>query len=393
MMPRGDAAISSVSRILPANKSTTSVMDCKNIFLFLVLVAPLNAFGGVEDLIDDLLLKELRTENDGLFSISWAFSSEGGVIKVAEMDLVGDDRKEILYTRSTQLRRRETRTWIQIYYQPEGKDDYVGLGGEILLGEFHKKEDGKSIFLKASEGKNDDTPDEPAFTETLVIQEVTPGGIKNKTIRIDGNSDTQTKEMWKSALFTGEESSIAFMNGLGFSGEMPTFRWISLKDYLEGGEWKVDHVSDWSSLNEFSIEGASWSVHTESITPSFLQIGRHVRDRLREQVRRQDEFRIPYKDIDFPEGYLSPRLALQLLLGKMGAAEKTPGTGDKTSTTSREPGHGDGQLDSENFRRPVKQRPEPAETAFPASSIRWTLVAGLIVVGLGVLRTVFRMRK
>src|SRR5215217_2765365 len=213
MMPRGDAAISSVSRILPANKSTTSVMDCKNIFLFLVLVAPLNAFGGVEDLIDDLLLKELRTENDGLFSISWAFSSEGGVIKVAEMDLVGDDRKEILYTRSTQLRRRETRTWIQIYYQPEGKDDYVGLGGEILLGEFHKKEDGKSIFLKASEGKNDDTPDEPAFTETLVIQEVTPGGIKNKTIRIDGNSDTQTKEMWKSALFTGEESSIAFMNG------------------------------------------------------------------------------------------------------------------------------------------------------------------------------------
>lgn len=367
-------------------------MNYKSTFLFLVLIVPFNAFGSVEKLIDDLLAKELSETNDGLFPVSWAYSNEGGVIKYAEMDLVGDDRKEILYYRSTQPYSRHARMWIGVCFQPEGEEDYVALGGEILLGHLHKKEDGKSIFLKASEGKNHDTPDEPAFTKTLVIQEVTTGGIEKQTIRIDGNSESQIKEMWKYALSANEESSIAFMSGLGFSAEAPIFSWISLKSYLEGGEWKVDNSNDWSSLNEFETGGVTWSVHNESITPSFLKFGRQVWELKLEKVLRQDETGIPYKDVDFPKGYLSPQRAHHLLLEKMGTTGESSGAGDKTSTTLLGPGHGDEQLDSRPLKRTAGRKPESAETA-AFSSMRWPLVAAFIAVGLGLLWAVFKMRK
>jgi hypothetical protein len=318
-------------------------MNYKSTFLFFVLFSPFNAFGGVESLIEDLIAKELAHTNEGLFPISWAYSNEGGVIKYAQMDLVGDDRKEIIYWRSTQSRMRDALTTVRVYFQPEGQEDYVGFGGQIFFGYFHKKENGKSIFLKASEGKNYDTPDEPAFTETLVTQEVTTGGVESKTIRIDGNTEDRITAMWKHALFTGEMESIAFMNGLGFSVEMPTYKWISLKDYLKGGEWKADHDSDWAALNEFETGAATWLVHEDSITPSFLKFARHVRERLREQPMRQDEYGIRYEELAFPEGYLSPQLALQLILKKTGDVGKT--SKDKTSTTVPNPSHGDGDGD------------------------------------------------
>ncbi|RYD20573.1 MAG: hypothetical protein EOP88_14535 [Verrucomicrobiaceae bacterium] len=321
-------------------------MNYRNTFVFLVLLAPFTAFGGVQKLIDDLLAKELAHTNEGLFPISWAYSNEGGVIKYAEMDLVGDDRKDIIYWRSTQSMMRDVRTTAQVYFQPQGDENYVGVHGQIFFGDFHKKENGKSIFLKASEGDNHDTPEEPAFTKTLVIQEVTTRAVESKTIRIDGHTEDHIKEMWRHALFTGDRESIVFMNGLGFSEQEPTYKWISLKDYLKGGEWKIDNVNEWTALNEFEAGAATWLVPKDSITPSFLEFARQARERLREQPMRQDEYGIPYKEIDFPEGYLSPQLALQLLLEKVGTAGKSSGAGLKISTAVPEPNHGDGQPDS-----------------------------------------------
>lgn len=276
------------------------------------------AFGDIKNqLVDQLLIQELSQYPDDSFPLPWAYSNEGGVIKYAEMDLVGDGRNEIIYSRSSSSIRGERGAWrYDIYFQPTGEERFVQIASEVYLGDFrgfHKKEEGKSLFLDATEGRNFAIGSEPAFTKKLVIKEVSPRGVKTETHLIDHESDPDVVKMWEAALFEHDEASASVMEGLGFSVKNPNFKWISLKDYLLGKEWKDDNDNDWSALGEFETEGVIWRVPKDSVTPSFLDFARQVRE-----LRNQVDFWIPSEAIEFPDGYLSPKEAYRLILEKTG---------------------------------------------------------------------------
>ena len=121
----------------------------------------------------------------------------GGVIKYAELDIVGDEQKEIIYDRSIQGDLTNYGSSREVYYRSMNRDSFAALEGQIFLFGFHKKEHGKSIFLKASSGRNFDTPDEKAFTKTLTIQEVSLDGTVNKTHVINDDSPQVYRELWE----------------------------------------------------------------------------------------------------------------------------------------------------------------------------------------------------
>ncbi len=283
--------------------------------LILFLGAAAGVFGDIESqMIDQLLLDELSQYPDDSFPPSWAYSNEGGVIKYAEMDLVGDERKEIIYSRSIGGAIRGSQVWSnEIYFQPGGEERYVRLNGEAFLGNFHRKEAGKSLFLHATEGRNFATESEQAFTKKLIVQEISPEGVKDETHIIDDESNADLVRMWQAALFEHNEASASVMEGLGFSVKNPNYKWISLKDYLLGKEWKDYVASDWAALTEFETEGVTWRVPRDLVSPEFLDFARQVRE-----LQNHNDFGIPWEAIEFPDGYLSPKEAYRLILERTG---------------------------------------------------------------------------
>jgi hypothetical protein len=288
------------------------------VFILLLGMAT-GAFGDLKSqLIDQLLLRELSQYPDDSFPLPWAYSNEGGVIKYAEMDLVGDGRNEIIYSRSGggSIRGVPGAWRYDIYFQPTGEERFVRIASEVYLGDFrgfHKKEEGKSLFLDATEGRNFATESEPAFTQKLAIEEVSLKGVKTETHLIDHESDPDVVKMWEAALFEHDEASASVVEGLGFSAKNPKFKWISLKDYLLGNEWTDYDDNGWSSLSEFETEGVIWRVPKDSVSPSYVDFARQVRG-----LRNQVDYWIPWEAIEFPDGYLSPKEAYRLILAKIG---------------------------------------------------------------------------
>lgn len=285
-------------------------------FSFLLSLAPLMA--GERDLVvNKLLSAELRNAADDSLHAGWIYSNEGGVVKYAELDLIGDEKKEIIYDRTTHANLYKMGKDIPVYYLPENDGRPIHIKGKILLYGYHKKEGDRSIFLRASEGRNFDTPDEKAFTKKLTIQEVSIHGVKDTVHLIDENTSKEIYDLWKATLISHEKSSINFMKEKGYTYVTPEFKWVSVKDFVSGKyEWKNDDVNEWVSLNEFSREAQTWSVHKKLITPEYLEVSRRVRALQRKD---REKIFILYKEINLPQGYLTPGKSRDLLMKKISA--------------------------------------------------------------------------
>lgn len=269
-----------------------------------------------EAVINGLLLSELESVADGAIPPSWVYGHEGGIIKFAEFDLVGDEKPEVFYDRSIggELYRLGSNPHVYVYGQ--NGTEALALPEGLFMEGFHKKENGKSTILKASAGSNYDTPEEKAFTKKLFIQQVTTDGIKNTVHIIDESSSQEMRDLWESANFYYEKKSVIKMEKLGYEYYKPEYQWVSLKGYLNGEEWAeyIDNGDSWSSLNEFSIESRTWSVKKEWVTPEYLKIARIVHGL---HKSKPDEFEsgIPKHLIELPEGYFMPADALEALRG------------------------------------------------------------------------------
>ncbi len=280
-----------------------------------------------EELIERELVKELKKVINGHLPVSWVYSNEGGVIKYAELDIVGDEQKEIIYDRSIQGDLKNYGSSREVYYRSMNRDSFAALEGQIFLFGFHKKEHGKSIFLKASSGRNFDTPDEKAFTKTLTIQEVSLDGTVNKTHVINDDSPQEYRELWECSKFYFEKSSIESMKKKGFEFANPEFKWLSVKDFVSGtDQWKTFDGKEWSSLNEFEIEARTWSVHKDLITPEYLRLSRRV-----SKIQDRDDSYVKYEEIDLPAGYLTPKVAYDSLLDRMSGVDRRPASEEKPS--------------------------------------------------------------
>jgi len=312
------------------------IMRNQFVLLVFALIATMAVVDGVENqLIDRLLIQELEQTPSGVFQPSWAYSNEGGVIQYAEVDIVGDERKEIIYSRSSRgyIRGMKSGSWThEIYFKPDRGEQFVKLDGKVFLDGFQKKEGEQSIFIRATEGRNFAVGNEAAFTKKLIIQKVSESGVDEEIVIISDETDPQLLKMWEAALFFYDKKSVETMRGLGFGMANPEYKWITLKDYLEGREWKDNNVNDWSSLNEFSVEGVSWLVHQDLITPDFLEFARRILN-----LQRESNSEIKIESLDFPNGYLIPSKALKYLGGR--DPERVPKSSDrviKNSVGSRE---------------------------------------------------------
>jgi hypothetical protein len=337
----------------------------KQIFLSLSFIFSPVSGSGQEKLFDELLISEIGAIEPNTLPLSWVFSNEGGVIRYAELDIVGDDRKEIFYERTTSGNIHKTEKIIEVYFQSESNESPIKIEGDISLSGFYKKEGDKSLFLKATEGLNFDTPEEKAFTRKLTIQEVSPDGVEYKTHIIDDDTGKEILELWESTLSSYDKRHIDLMKGRGFSKVNPTFQWASVKDYLSGDfEWKNYDVNAWSSLNEFSIEARTWSVHNKVITPEYLEISRSVR-----ALQDKEELFVSYNKVILPDGYLTPDLAYKALLKK--SSEK----GNGASSIKRK-----GAVDATK----ENQNPKSVIESTQSSSSKFLLwsIAGIVVVSL-----------
>lgn len=347
--------------------------------LFFALIVTTAVVDGVENqLIDSLLIQELEKTPSGVFQPSWAYSNEGGVIQYAEVDIVGDDRKEIIYSRSSRgyIRGMKSGSWThEIYFKPDRGEKFVRLSGKVFLDDFQKKEGEQSIFIRATEGRNFAVGDEAAFTKKLIIQKVSESGVDEETIIINDETDSDLRKMWEAALFPYEKKSAETMKDLGFGMANPKYKWISLKDYLEGGEWKDNNVNDWSSLNEFSIEGVSWLVHQDLITPDFLEFARRILN-----LKREGNSEIRIESLDFPNGYLTPSKALKYLGGR--DPERVPNSSDRVIKNSVGPGQrGSSQPSKTQAALESEQKP---------SRLAWIIAGALLVGILALLLKTFR---
>ncbi len=262
--------------------------------------------------VSQLLVRELEKASDKKLHVSWVYSGEGGAIRYAELDLVGDERKEIIYDRTSRGELHKTGKPNEAYYQPEVGAPPVKIEGDVPLYGFYKKEGGKSVFLEASEGRNFDTPGEKAFTRKLIIREVTVNGVTTTVHVMDATTGKELQEMWEAALSPHDQKSVKLMASRGFAYTSPKYIWVALKDFVSGDfEWKDYEYNNWSSLDEFSVESMTWKINKGKITPEFLELARHVR-----KILPRGEMEISYGDINLLPNYLTPRSAYRALRSK-----------------------------------------------------------------------------
>lgn len=285
----------------------------KPILLFLSLPLTSLLADHKENVVSQLLIGELEKIGDKKLPVPWVYSGEGGAIKYAELDLVGDERKEIIYDRTTRGELYKAGKPNDVYYQTKIGSLPVKIEGDVPLYGFHKKEGEKSIFMEASEGHNFDTADEKAFTRKLIIKEVTINGVNTQVHLIDANASKDLQEIWEATLSAHEQKSIKFMESRGFSYTSPKYSWVSLRDFVSGEfEWKDYEYSNWASLDEFSIESMTWKINKKAITPEFLELARNVR-----KLHLQSDMVVTYKDINLPHNYITPQAAYRALTDKM----------------------------------------------------------------------------
>lgn len=327
-------------------------------------------------IINSLLLSELESPAYDAFPPSWAFSNEGGFINYAEVDLIGDNTPEVFYYRSNQGELYRLGAIPQVYaYDKDGSAAYMMEDGIFLEG-FHKKEDGRSIILKASAGDNYDTPDEKAFTKKLFIQEVTSDGIVNTVHLIDDTSSREMRELWESSNYYYDKKSIDRMEELGYKYYKPEYEWISLKGYLNGGKWAdyVDNGDEWNTLSAFSIDSMAWRVRRESVTPEYLDFSKSIHSLVKANESKYTSG-LPSDIINFPKNYFLPAdalISLNELIAKTG----------KVTISDKPEGRAKDQPHTSLSDNAVKNRSQQKETANSGSqTTHWKTIA-LIGIGL-----------
>lgn len=282
------------------------------IIIYLIINSLLAPANDKEILVNQLLSEELKKSSVEKLPISWVFSREGGAIILAELDIVGDERKEIVYDRTIRGLNHKSQPLNDIFFKEKEKENFIKIKGKIPLYAFYKKNGKESIFLLATEGRNFDTANEKSFTKKLIIKEVTMKGVEDKIHVINIDSSDDLKQLWKAVILPHQEKSIKFMRDRGFTLATPKFAWVSVKDYLSKNyKWKVYDINDWSALNEFSTGAQTWRVHKSMITPDYLELARNARKNLN-----QGEEFVDYGVLDLPQHYFSPKKAYRILLEK-----------------------------------------------------------------------------